>query len=123
MNKLTIYHYSSRDFKGKIDPKYFGLNSYTRESVKEAEIDRAFFYVGRGREIFLSGAKFCYIAEIEPGKIYDLEKDPKNFKEKFTFNEILTKIKNLGFYGISGNNGFKVICLFKVIKYIDKRRI
>jgi hypothetical protein len=118
---MKIYHYSNQDFKGYIDPGYFGRNGYTRESTRESDLSRSFYYIGRGREVFLSGARFCYIAEIEPGRIYDLEKDPANLKANLDFNGILHRVKFLGFWGISGNNGFKVVCLFRKIKYLDKR--
>jgi len=122
MNNIKLYHYSNQDFKGYIKPGFFGLNHYSRESVKESGLNRAFFYIGKGKEDFLSGAKFCYIAEIEPGKIYDFEKDPKNLKDSGkNFNEILVYVKKLGYFGISGNNGFRVVCLFRDIKYIDKK--
>ena len=122
--KIKIYHYSNQDFKGKIEPGYFGLNHYTKESARESDVDRSFFYIGKGREYFLQGAKFCYIAEIEQAKIYDLIKDKKNLKTIcLNFSDILKKVKNLGYYGIKGNNGFDVICLFKPIKYIDKRAL
>ena len=105
-----------------MNPVYFGLNDYSKESIRESSISRAFFYVGKGKESFLSDSKFCYIAEIESSKIYDLEKDPGNLKNSGkNFNEILIYIKKLGYIGISGNNGFKVVCLFKKIKYTDKK--
>jgi len=119
--KIQIYHYSNRDFKGKIEPKYFGLNYYTKESARESDLNRSFFYIGKGKEYFLSGTKFCYIAEVEPGKIYNLEKDLKGLKDKFNFNDLLKQVKKLGYMGISGDNGFPVVCLFRAIKYIDKR--
>jgi hypothetical protein len=120
--KIKILHYSNQDFKGYIKPGYFGLNHYSRESVKESGLNRAFFYIGKGKEDFLSGAKFCYIAEIEPGKIYDFEKDPKNYKNSgLNFDNILKAVKNLGYLGISGNNGFRVVCLFRAIKYTNKK--
>jgi hypothetical protein len=121
MNKIKLYHYSNQDFKGYIKPDFFGLNYYTKESSRESDLSRSFFYIGKGKENFLSGAKFCYIAEINPGQVYDLEKDPKCLKDSGrNFNEILIYVKKLGYIGISGNNGFKVVCLFKKIKYIDK---
>jgi len=123
MDKIRLYHYSNVDFKGKIEPRFFGVNHYTKNSVKEAVINRSFFYIGRGKEAFLQGCKFCYIAEIEKSKIYDLVEDKKGLKDKFCFNDLLIYVKNLGYYGISGNNGFKVICLFKGINYIDKKQV
>ena len=120
--KIKIYHYSNQDFKGYIKPGYFGLNHYSRESVKESGLNRAFFYIGKGKEDFLSGAKFLYIAEIESAKIYDFDRDIKDFKNSGkNFNEILLYVKKLGYFGISGNNGFRVVCLFRDIKYIDKK--
>ena len=120
--KIKLYHYSNQDFKGKIEPGYFGKNHYTKESIRESNLARSFFYIGKGKENFLAGAKYVYIAEIEPGKIYDFEKDPKNLKDSGkNFNEILVYVKKLGYFGISGNNGFKVVCLFRDIKYIDKK--
>ena len=122
MKNLKIYHYSNQDFKGKIEPSYFGLNSYSKSSYRDSDIDRSFFYIGKGKEYFLNGTKFCYIVEIEQSKIYDLTKDIKNFKAICKdFTDILSTVKKLGYYGIKGNNGFDVVCLFKAIKYIDKR--
>ena len=122
MNNLKLYHYSNQDFKGKIEPSFFGLNSYSKSSYRDSDIDRSFFYIGKGKEYFLNGTKFCYIVEIEQSKIYDLTKDIKNFKTICKdFTDILSTVKKLGYYGIKGNNGFDVVCLFKAIKYIDKR--
>ena len=120
---IKLYHYSNQDFKGYVKPSFFGANSYTQNSVYESEIDRSFFYIGRGKEYFLNGTKFCYIVKIAKSKIYDLEKDIKKFKDKYCFNDILLNIKRLGYYGVKGNNGFDVVCLFKSIKYIDKRAL
>jgi hypothetical protein len=121
---IKLLHYSNKDFKGYIKPSFFGANNYTNNSARLSGVNRSFFYIGKGREYFLQGAKFCYIADIEKHKIYDLIKDKKNLKTIcLNFSDILKKVKNLGYYGIKGNNGFDVICLFKPIKYIDKRAI
>lgn len=118
---LKLYHYSNQNIKGYIKPGFFGLNHYSRESCRESSLARSFFYIGKGKEAFLSNCKFCYTAEIESSKIYDIVNDKKNLKRIYSnFNEILKAIKKLGYAGVSGNNGFKVICLFRAVKYIDK---
>jgi hypothetical protein len=123
MDKIKLKHYSNGDFKGYIKPDFFGLNSYTSNSARDSSIKRSFFYIGKGREYYLNGARFLYIAEIEKSKIYDLIKDDKGFLNKYTFNETLQRVKFLGYYGVSGNNGYAVVCLFKAIKYIDKKTL
>ena len=117
---IKLYHYSNSDFKGYISPKFLGTNSYSQNSVKESSIARSFFYIGKGKEYYLNGAKFCYIAYIDKFKIYDLVKDVKGFLSRYTFDDTLKKVKGLGYYGVKGNNGFDVVCLFKAIKYSDK---
>ena len=121
---MIISHYSDKNFKGKIEPKYFGSNSYTQNSVKEASIARSFFYIGRGREYFLNGAKYRYTAEIDNHKIYNLEIDNKNLKAICkNFEDILKRVKFLGYRGIRGNNGYDIVCLFYPLKYTNKRVI
>ena len=120
---LKLYHYSQVDFKGLIRPGFFGKNCYTRNSERESGLNRTFFYLGKGKEYFLNGSKFCYIAEIEKFKLYDLIKDEKKLLEKWTFDKVLGYIKNLGYWGVIGNNCFNVVCLFRAIKYIDKRTL
>jgi hypothetical protein len=124
---LTLYHYSNKDFKGYIKPSFFGANNYTNNSARLSGVNRSFFYITKGKEHFFEGVKFCYIAEIEKHKIYDIIKDPKKLikfsLEKGLQNDIFSICKNLGYAGVKGNNGFDVVCLFKPIKYIDKRVI
>jgi predicted nucleic acid-binding Zn finger protein len=121
---LKLYHFSNSDFKRYIKTSFLGKNDYSKQSVRESDINRSFFYLGKGREYFLQGARFCYTAIIEQSKIYDLIKDKKNLKTIcLNFSDILKNVKNLGYYGIKGNNGFNVVELFKPIKYIDKRVI
>lgn len=118
---LKLLHYSNQDFKGMIKPSFFGKNNYTKQSLRESDIDRSFFYCGRGKEYFLNDSKFCYTSEIESSKVYDLTKDIKNLKTICNnFNDILKRIKFLGYRGVSGNNGYNIVCLFYSIKYIDK---
>lgn len=124
MRKIKLLHYSNSDFKGYIKPSFFGQNDYTRTSVKESGINRSYFYIGRGKEYFLQNTKFCYIAEIEQSKLYDIDKDVKDLEnECLDFTEILQRVKNYGYRGIKGSNGFNCVCLFYPIKYIDKKVI
>lgn len=119
---LKIYHYSDKDFKGYIKPSFFGLNEYSKNSQRISDIKRSFFYLGKGKEYFLNGSKFCYIAEIAKSKLFDLtDYSEKNYKKIRGYPDIYKRIKFLGYEGVRGNNGFDVVCLFKPIKYIDKR--
>ena len=119
---LKLYHYTNADIKGYIKPDFFGLNTYTKNSASLSDVKRSYFYIGKGKEYFLNGVTYRYTAIVEAGKIYDIDKDIKGFKNK-NLKDILLYIKNLGYYGIRGNNGFDVVCLFKRIKYIDKKEI
>lgn len=121
---INLKHYSNIDFKGYIKPSFLGKNGYSQESLRESDVNRSFFYIGKGKEYFLNGSKFCYTAKIESSKIYDLIKDNKNLKAICkNFNAILRRIKFLGYRGVKGNNGFDVVCLFYPVKYINKRVI
>jgi hypothetical protein len=89
---LKLYHYSNTDFKGYIRPDFFGLNSYTKNSAKESGVKRSFFYIGRGREYFFQGVKFCYITEIDPAKVYDIDKDKKKLVKKLVFGQDIFEV-------------------------------
>lgn len=122
---IKLYHYSNKDFKGYIKPSFFGQNDYTQNSAQLSDVNRSFFYLSsKGREIYFQGAKFCYIAEIEKHRLYDLNKDKLKLYELFdSADKLIKKIKFYGFEGFYSNNGDNVVCLFKPIKYIDKKVI
>jgi len=118
---MYIYHYSDKDFTGKIKPRFFGLNGYTKNSEKSSGIKRAYFYLDRaGREYYFSGARFLYIAKVSRARLYDLNKDILRIADNKRVKDLFSYIKRLGYIGVIGNNGFKAICLFKAVK-INKR--
>jgi len=56
MAKLTLYHYSNKNFTGNISPAFFGDNSYSLNSASVSGTKRAFFYLEAGaRECYLDG--------------------------------------------------------------------
>jgi hypothetical protein len=121
MNKIKLYHYSNSDFKGYINPCFFGENSFSRNSQRISGIKRSYFYIDRqSREICLKGVKFLYIAEIEPSRLYDLRADRLNLAEQLRGKDIFKEAKQRGYIGLIGNNGFNCICLFKAVKIKNK---
>jgi hypothetical protein len=119
---INIYHYSDRYFSGYIKPDFFGLNSYTDNSKKLSGVKRSFFYIDKkSREYYLAGCKYCYISKVDKNKIYNLDIDNLGIVKNLKLHkDIHIEIKRRGYIGISGNNGFNCIILFKAIK-INKR--
>jgi hypothetical protein len=122
MTKIKLYHYSNTDFKGYIDLKFFGANSYSNNSERLSGVKRSYFYLDRkSREIYLKGARYCYIAEIEPSRLYNLNTDSKGIVKRLkNSQDIHEVIKRRGYLGLIGSNGFPCVVLFKRIK-INKR--
>jgi hypothetical protein len=109
---VKLYHYSQADFKGYIDPGFFGASSYSGYSQRISQVKRSYFYIKRtGREWYFSGARYLYIAEISRGRLYDLNKDKLGLNKK-RIKDIYTYIKRLGFNGLIGNNGLDIAVLF-----------
>jgi hypothetical protein len=119
MTKIKLYHYSQEDFKGHIEPRFFGLNNYSRNSERLSGVKRAYFYLNRaGREYYFNGAKYCYIAEVKPSRLYDINKDPLKLAGRG--KDIFAEVKKRGYIGLIGNNGFRAGAVFYPIK-INKR--
>jgi hypothetical protein len=124
---IRLYHYSQADFKGYIDPAFFGANNYTNFSSKLSEIKRSYFYLEPiPFERQLEGCQYLYISEVKLNKIYDLIKDPLKLLNKYkTIDGFFRKIKSLGYIGLLGHTTYKfeVISLFKRIKIKQKEVI
>ena len=122
MEKIKLYHYSDKDFTGRINIKFFNDNSYTFNDYKSCKIKRAFYYTDNSIiEYNLQGAKFLYIIEVNKNKIYDLQIDKKQIKNRFnTIPELLTYLKNNfsgAYYQIGG---LKIVILFENIEFKSK---
>ena len=116
MDKIKLYHYTNADIKDKIKIKYFGLNTYTSNS--QSKINRIYFYLNDNtREFFLQGVKYKYVIEIDKNKLYNLEADILNIKNKYSnIDNLFIDIKNRGYAGIIGNNGYDICILFNNVK-------
>lgn len=126
MNKIKLYHYSNKDFKGYIKPDFFGLNNYTSASKDLSGYKRIYFYVDdKSKEYFFNGSKFLYIAEIKQNKIYDLKIDVLKCIGYFdSISEFISYIKSKGFSGFKDFNGRQdVICLFKAVKIKQRKTL
>ena len=121
---IRLYHYSQADFRGYIDPLYFGANNYTNFSSKLSQVKRIYFYLEPiPFERQLEGCRYLYISEVSKNKIYDLIKDPLKLLNKYkTIDGFFRKIKSLGYIGLLGHTTYKfeVISLFKAVKIIKK---
>jgi hypothetical protein len=121
MKKLTLYHYSDKDFKGNISSAFLGYNSFTDNSANLSNIKRSFFYLkAKEREYFFNGAKFLYTAEVSKDKLYNLDNDNLKLYELQSAHELIKRIKDKGFKGFYSNNGLGVVCLFKAVKIKNK---
>ena len=119
---MRLYHYTNEDIKDKIKISFFGLNTYTSNSKRISNIKRSYFYIDRDKkEYFLNGARYCYIVELNINKLYNLNTDilgiVKNLKNT---QDIFQEVKNKGYRGVIGSNGFNCVVLFKDIKIKEK---
>jgi len=120
---MIIYHYSSKDFNGWINPDFFGDNSYSDNSARLSGIKRSYFYTDKNKpEASLKGSKYIYISNIQEKKLYNITDDKKGIVKNLRYNQdIYTIIKSKGYSGIISKAGVNyIIVIFKAIK-INKR--
>jgi hypothetical protein len=118
---IKLYHYSNTDFKGKVDPEFFGENSYSNNSARVSGIKRSYFYTRLGdREGFFRGCRFCYAVEVEESRLYNLIKDDLKICKDLGIKDIFYYLKKKGYIGVIGFNGFRVAELFKAVKITNK---
>jgi hypothetical protein len=120
---IKLYHYTNADIKDKIKPSFFGHNVFTTKSALLSNVKRSYFYVNNDeKEAYFRGAVYKYIAQVNESRLYDISKDKLKLSEKFNgvFYKILQYIKNKGYIGVIGNNGFGVVSLFYDVKIKDK---
>jgi hypothetical protein len=125
MNKLTLYHYSNKDFKNKIAINFYGYNSFTANDVKATSVKRVFFYTEkRPQEYFFKGCRFLYIAEVLKSRLYDLRADIRGYKSRYnTITELLRAIKQK-YNGVIYNIGDLIIVnLFYDVKIKEQERL
>lgn len=121
-NMIKLYHYSNKDFKGYINPSYFGINNYTNNSAKISNVKRCYFYINKKeKEFFFYGTEFCYIAEIKEEVLYNLNEDSLNIVKNLKYDEdIHIELIRRGFKGLIGDNGFKCAVLFYPVKIKER---
>lgn len=120
MNIIKLFHYSNTDFKGKISPRFFGDNCYSRHSSRISGVKRSYFYLdGVTKEGIFTGSRFLYLAEIKKSELYNLNID--NLKLAGKSKDIFSAVKRLGYRGLIGNNGQDIAVLFYPIKIKDKK--
>jgi len=118
---VKIYHYSNSDFKGYIDPGFFGANSYTRNSGRISGVKRLYFYLDKNsKEYYFNGCRFLYIASIDKNKLYDIDKDNLKLAGR-NIGDIFVYIKQLGYKGLIGSNGYKAGIIFYPIKIKQRK--
>lgn len=120
-NIIKLYHYSKAYIPDKINPIYFGSNSYTRGDLKACSIARVFYYIKDDYipEYYIKGWQYKYIVKINKSSIYDLRIDDLGLIDKFRGNipDLLYYIKTK-YKGVIYNLGdYDVAILFKAVKY------
>lgn len=127
-NILTLYHYSKAYIPNKIDPLYFGSNSYTRADKRTCGLARAFYYIQDNYipEYYIKNWQYKYIAYIPKILLYDLRIDKLGLVDRFKSNipDLLLYIKARYKGAIYNLGGYNVVILFYTVKYssITKRR-
>lgn len=111
---MKIYHYSNKDIR-KVNVKFFGSNSYTKNDCKVSDIKRSFWYTDhRDKEKFINGK--LYYAEIEEKEVYSLITDKEGYLKTYGYNieDLLNRIIKLGYKGITYRNiyGNQLVNLF-----------
>jgi hypothetical protein len=122
MNNIILYHYSNRDFNGKISPDFFGENGWTRNSAKISCVKRSYFYTNAGdKEYLFTEAIYRYTAEIDKDKLYNIDEDKLKLNGKYnSFLKWVNKLKSLNYIGFFGRNRYEIVCLFSSIKIKSK---
>ena len=122
-NKIKLYHYSNKNFRGYIKTNFFGENNFTSYSKKLSNIRRSYFYTSLNkRECYFMVVKFLYIVEVDKNKLYNLNDDTLNIGNKSS-QYIFKTIKDKGYRGIIGNNGIECVVLFYDIKIKNRKVI
>jgi len=121
---IKLYHYSNTDFKGYIEPSFFGTNYYTNNDKNISGLARAFYYTKPKPEFLLNNSKYIYIIGIEQGRLYDITKDKARYIDKAgrDIDRALKDIKRHYRGVIYSLSNYKVICLFYSSK-IKQRKV
>jgi len=122
---IKLYHYTNKDFKGYIEPGYFGNNFYTNNDKNISGLARAFYYTRPGKvEYLLKGSKYLYISEIKPGSIYNLTRDKAGYLKRTggDIDRALRLIKRK-YRGVLYNLGYNVINLFTRAKIKQRKAL
>lgn len=81
---INLFHY----LKGKtpppdeitLSPDKFGENPYTKNDLQSSVVPRVFFYTDPAQKETFFRSDPLYMATVEASSIYNLTKDPENFK-------------------------------------------
>lgn len=118
---LTLYHYSKEYIPNKIDPIYFGSNSYTRADLRTCKVARSFYYIKDSYipEFYIKGWQYKYIVKIDKSKLYDLRIDKLGLIDKFKGNipDLLYYIKKRYKGAIYNLGSYNIAILFEAVKY------
>jgi hypothetical protein len=111
---IKLYHFTNTSKLKYITPKYFGQNCYTQNDVIACKVKRSFFYtVPSICESSLYDAKFCYTAQVESKKLYNIQLDAKGYIKKYnTITEALQVIRRRYTGIIYQYNGYDIVSLF-----------
>lgn len=123
---MLLYHYSNSDIIGPLKVSYFNNNDYTAEGAKASNKKRLYFYTEKKPfEYRFKSCKYCYTVSIPESKIYNIDIDILNYKEKkVTISNIFEDIINKGYKGILFSIGaYSIVNIFEDIESITKERI
>jgi|GEM_PF-4467636 len=121
---MKLYHFSDKEGLKKIEIKYFGGNSYTKNDANISSVKRAFYYDrAKAQEYLLESCSYRYTVEVDSRKIYDLTKDKENYTVKGNCIDAILRELKKKYIGVKYNNGFQCYNLFKTLTVKEAKHV
>ena len=123
--KIKVWHYSNNDIKNGFIKVGVRANIYSVSEFRAWGKPRVFFYATENGSLYdsIGNKKYKYISYIDVNKVYDINKNPKNYEvENYTnwYDAMLEKTKSGGFnswiYNLAGNKNAPIIISFDDVK-------
>jgi len=120
---MKLYHYSNKPDLEFIDPTFDGSHGYTKSDTFH---QLSYFYLtNEFREKFFNSASYRYSVEVSSEKIYDTFTDGKGWFISFSTNDLITKLKENGYSGLSfvQPSGLVVVVSFYPQEIIGREKL
>lgn len=118
--KMNLYHFTNADID-ILKTEFFGQNYYTKND-SQYSLPRLFFYDSPiPKEYYLKGSKYCYTVNIPKNRIYNLDIDNLNIKEKFQYDiDGILEYISKNYIGCCYSTSFLCYCIFQNVMPIAR---